>query len=113
MEALSRMLSRAMVGGYLCGFRGGIEISHLFADDTLIMCDVDRDQIYNLGHILLCFEVIPGLKVNLRKSILVSVGEVLHQEELAGILTCNISFLPLTYLRLPLGAFKSKAIWDG
>lgn len=68
---------------------------------------------YNLGHIFPCFEAILGLKVNLRKSVLVAVGEVLHQKELAGILNCDISFLPLTYLRLPLGAsFKSKAIWD-
>jgi hypothetical protein len=71
MEALSRMLSRAMVGGYPSGFRVGIqnnvslEISHLFVDDTNIMCDVDQDQIYNLSHILLCFEAIFVIKVNL------------------------------------------------
>jgi len=58
MEALSRTLSRAMVGGYPSGFRAGIqnnvslEISHW-------------DQIYNLGHILLCFEAISSIKVNL------------------------------------------------
>jgi hypothetical protein len=71
MEALSRTLSRAMVGGYPSGFRAGIqnnvllEISHLFADDTNIMCDAHWDQIYNLGHILLCFEAISSIKVNL------------------------------------------------
>lgn len=79
MEALSRMLSRAIVVGYLSGFRvatqnaTSLEISHLlFADDTLIIRDVDRDQIYNLSHILLCYEAILGLKVNLRKSELVA-----------------------------------------
>jgi hypothetical protein len=65
METLSRMLSRAMVGGYLSGFRvanqnvASLEISHLLVvDDTLIICDVDRDHIYDLSHILLCFEAI-------------------------------------------------------
>jgi hypothetical protein len=81
-----------------------------FADDTLIMCSADRDQIYNLGHILICFEAISSLNVNLQKSILDTMGEVLHQEELADILSHNISSLPLIYLGLPLGApFKSKS----
>lgn len=78
---LSRMLSRAMEGGFLSGFRvdnlnnSPLEISHLlFADDTLIMCDADVDQIHNLDHILLCSEAISGLKVNLKKSELVAVG---------------------------------------
>jgi hypothetical protein len=120
MDAFSRMLSRAMEGGFLSGFRVDnlnnfpLEISHLlFADDTLIMCDADVDQIHKLDHILLCFEAISGLK-NLKKFELVAVGKVPYIEGLTNILGCNISSLPLRYLGLPLGApFKSKAIWDG
>jgi hypothetical protein len=41
-------------------------------DDTLIMSDADVDQIHNLNHILLWFEAISGLKVNLQKSELVA-----------------------------------------
>jgi len=91
------------------------EICHiLFANDTLIMCDLDRDQILNLDHILLCLEGISGLKINLRKSELVAVGKVPNQEELVDILNYTISSLPLKYLGLLLGApFKSKAILDG
>jgi hypothetical protein len=60
-----------------------------------------------------CFEAISSLKVNLKKLELVAVGEVQHEEELANILNCSISSMPLTYMRLPLGAsFKSKAIWN-
>jgi hypothetical protein len=60
-----------------------------------------------------CFEAISSLKVNLQKLELVAVGEVQHEEELANILNCSISSMPLTYVRLPLGAsFKSKAIWN-
>ena len=47
------------------------------------MCDADSDQI--LDYILLCFEVILGLKVNLGKSELVTVRELTHQEELADL----------------------------
>jgi len=67
------------------------------------MCDVDRDQILYLRHILLCFEVVSGLKVNLGISELVAIGEVTLQEELADILSYSIFSLPM----------KSKAIWDG
>jgi hypothetical protein len=51
----------------------------------------------------MCFDAISGLKVNIQKSELVVVGEVPHQE-LADILNCIISSLPLKYLGLPLGA---------
>ena len=67
-----------------------------------------------LGHILLCFEAILGLKVNLWKFELVAVGDVLHEEELADILNCSISSLPLKYFRLPVGAsYKSSYLVCG
>jgi len=121
MDAFNRMLSRAMEESFLSGFRVDnlnnslLKISHLlFVDDTLIKCDANVDQIHNLDHILLCFEAISGLKVNLQKSELVAMGEVPYIEELANIFSCNISSLPLHYLGLPLGApLKSKAVWDG
>jgi hypothetical protein len=100
IDALSRMLSRVMVGGFLSGFQVDnlnntpSEISHLlFANDTLITCGADNDQILNLDHIFLCFMAISGLKINLQKSELVAIGEVLHIKELASILFCNISSL--------------------
>ncbi|XP_042969128.1 uncharacterized protein LOC122301820 [Carya illinoinensis] len=55
-----------------------------------------------------------GLKVNLGKSELVPVGVVSNILNLASILDCKVSSLPLKYLGLPLGAtFKARAIWDG
>ena len=60
-----------------------------------------------------CFEAISSLKATLLKLELVTVGEVQHEEELAIILNFSISSMPLTYMRLPLGAsLKSKAIWN-
>uniref|UniRef100_A0A2N9G3B1 Reverse transcriptase zinc-binding domain-containing protein n=1 Tax=Fagus sylvatica TaxID=28930 RepID=A0A2N9G3B1_FAGSY len=120
MEALSRMLDRAIDGGFLSGFQVGSEeanhlmVSHLlFADDTLIFCEADPDQILNLGFLLTWFEAISGLKVNLAKFEMVQVGDVPHVGELAGILGCSTSSLPMKYLGLPLGAkFKAKEIWN-
>jgi hypothetical protein len=89
----------------------GLTIS---TDDTVIMCNANSEHIYNMDHILLCFEAISGLKINLQKSELVVVGEVPNIDELAGILSCRISSIPMKYLGLPLGApFKLRAIWDG
>jgi hypothetical protein len=88
-----------MVGDFILGFRvnninTSLEVSHLlFVDDTLIICDANSEHIHNLDHILLCFGAISGLKINFQKFELVVVGEVLHTEELASILFCNISSL--------------------
>uniref|UniRef100_A0A2N9GEX2 Reverse transcriptase domain-containing protein n=1 Tax=Fagus sylvatica TaxID=28930 RepID=A0A2N9GEX2_FAGSY len=90
--ALSRLIDKAIGAGMISGFsvsrdnHAPLLISHLlFADDTLIFC----------------------------KSELVQVGEVPLLEELADILGCKTSTLPMKYLGLPLGAsFKSKNIWN-
>jgi hypothetical protein len=63
--------------------------------------------------LLLSFEAVSGLKINLDKSVLVPVGHVDNMDDLAGILGCGVSSLPLKYLGLPLGApFKAKSSWD-
>jgi exonuclease III len=121
MEALSRMLERAVTGGYISGFSVGnstgveLSISHsLFADDTLIFCGADSEQAWHLRGVFIWFQAISGLKINLSKSELVPVGPVPNVPELAGILGCSVASLPLTYLGLPLGAsFKMKSIWAG
>ena len=52
-----------------------------------------------------------GLHINLVKSELVPVGEVLNMGELVALLGCRQSSLPMTYLGLPLGAkLKDRAI---
>jgi hypothetical protein len=44
---------------------------------------------------------------------MVLIGEVPHIFDLASILDCKITTLPMQYLSLPLGAsFKSKTVWE-
>ena len=83
----------------------------LFADDTLIFCEADLDQILLLRMILIWFEAVSGLKINLGKSELVPVGVVHNFDLLLNVLGCKQDTLPMKYLGLSLGAkFKDKTI---
>lgn len=71
---------------------GFFTLSHLlFVDDTIIFCDANRGQIQTLRAILLCFEVVSSLKVNLGKSEMVPVGEVQNINCLAEFLGCKVA----------------------
>ena len=119
MEVLSRML-RKVEEGLIRGFRAGsnaadgLSISHLlYADDTILFCDADPDQLIYVRMVLTCFEAVTGLWVNMAKSEMVSVGEVQNISELADSLCCHIGGLPLSYLSMPLGAlYKAVAVWN-
>jgi hypothetical protein len=54
--------------------------------------------------LILCFEVVSGLKINLAKLELVPVGNVGNVDGLAGILGRGVSSLPMKYIGLPLCA---------
>jgi hypothetical protein len=120
MEALSRLIDKAIEVGLISGFSVGsgvdapLMISHLlFADDTLILFEADPEHITHLRHILIWFEAPSGLRINLGKSELVQVGDVPHLELLADILGCKTTTLPMNYLGPPLGAgFKLQSIWN-
>jgi hypothetical protein len=75
-------------------------------------CGVDVNQINYMGALLVCFEAISGLKVNMSKSALILVGSLDDVDQLASCLGCGTTDLPLKYLGLPLGAsFKLKTMW--
>ena len=120
MEVLSKMMKRAEGAGLLQGFRadgrrgGGVCVSHLlFADDTILFCDVDEEQVLHVRMLLLCFQAVTGLKVNALKSEMVPIREVPNVHVLAEILGCRIGSLPMTYLSMPLGAsHKSPTVWN-
>ncbi|KAJ9682618.1 hypothetical protein PVL29_018523 [Vitis rotundifolia] len=121
MEVFSVFLKRAVEGGFLSGCRvkgrreEGVLISHLlFADDTLVFCNPSQDHLTYLSWLLMWFEAVSGLRINLEKSELIPVGRVENMDELAWDFGCRVGSLPTTYLGMPLGApFKSITVWDG
>ena len=68
-----------MIRGFQAvGNRGvGECVSHLlFVDDTILLCDADVERILHVRMLLLCFQAVIGLKVNISKSELVPIGEI-------------------------------------
>ena len=85
----------------------------LFDDDTLIFCEAKEEQLTYLCWLLMWFEAISGLRANLEKSEMISVGRVENVEELAEEFSYKMGRLPSTYLGMSLGApFESAAAWD-
>ncbi|RVW97250.1 putative ribonuclease H protein [Vitis vinifera] len=86
----------------------------MIADDTLVFCGASKVQLLHLNWILMWFEAMSGLRINLDKSELIPVGCVNNVEELAAAIGCKVGSLPTSYLGLPLGAqYRSRAVWDG
>ena len=90
MEVFNCLLKRAVDEGFLlgCTVKGrsgdGVQISHLlFADDTLVFCQATQDQMTYLSWLLMWFEVVQGLRINLEKSELIPVGSVENIDDLA------------------------------
>ena len=120
MEVLSRMLKKTEDWDLLRGFQVGpansiaVRISHLlFANDTILFCDDSRDQVLSIRLALSCFQAFTRLKVNVRKSEIVPVGEVGNIDALANILRCRVGSLPMKYLGMPLGTpYKTASVWN-
>ena len=91
-----------------------VQVSHLlFADDTLVYSEDSRDQILYLSWVLLWFEALSRMRINLDESSILPVGDVENLDLLALELGCKVGSLPTTYLGLPLGArHKSTKVWD-
>jgi hypothetical protein len=105
MEALSQMLTTALDQGNLTGLSVGsrdsdaLVVNHLlFADDTLIFCGAQEEQIRHLRCIFLGFEAASGLRINLGKLEIVPIGGVEDVERLANLLGCRVASLPMTPL---------------
>ena len=53
------------------------------------------------------------MKVNVRRSEIVPIGEVNNLDALANILQCRVGSLPMKYLGMLLGtSFKTASIWN-
>nr|XP_009757737.1 PREDICTED: uncharacterized protein LOC104210521 isoform X2 [Nicotiana sylvestris]XP_016467055.1 PREDICTED: uncharacterized protein LOC107789716 [Nicotiana tabacum] len=105
MEAFSMMLKRAENLGWIKGMSFGrigaekVTLSHiLYADDTLLLCETDNEQMLFLRGIFSIFSI--------------NVDDCI--EELADILGCKVENFPTIYLGFPLGARRNdQSIWQG
>nr|GFB28456.1 RNA-directed DNA polymerase, eukaryota [Tanacetum cinerariifolium] len=82
-----------------------LTISHLFyADDAVFIVEWSDLNITRIVHILHCFSLASGLKINLLKSHILGVG--VHQEKVndeAVYLGCSVMRTPFKYLGVPIG----------
>lgn len=113
-DALSHILSRAATAGHIMPFSSHLipnGITHLqYADHTIIMVELNEDNLTNLKFLLLCFEALSGLKINFSKSKVIVTG-VLDSEaqRVAHLLNCSLGSYPLKYLGLPISPLKLLA----
>ena len=114
------MLQKTIEGGLLKGIQvgrveeAGVYVSHLlYANDTIMFCDADPEQLLYIRMVLTCFEAVTSLRVNMNKSEMVPIGKVDGIAELVALLSCHIGSLPLQYLGMPLEAsYKAMGIWN-
>ena len=94
----------------------GPQISHIqFADDTLIFCEANSNQLRGIKRILRCFKVTSRLKINFNESEVVGYGvEIEKVKEWDASINCSYSNLHYTYFGFPLGANPNRiTTWQG
>ena len=69
-----------------------------------MFCDASREQSLYIQMVLIFFEAITGLKVNVGKSEIVLVGDIRNLNGLTRTLRCKVGTLPMRYLDMPLRA---------
>jgi hypothetical protein len=110
-DALSIMLDHASSAGHIKGV-----VSHLvdngvthvqYADDTILLIELDDLAIANLKFILICFEILSGLKINFFKSEVIVTGvSQLEQARVARMFNCKEGKFPMSYLGFPIADRK-------
>lgn len=102
-EAVSRILTAAGDANLISSFKLASiapRITRLqFADDTIIFCRVEEEQVKNLLAILRCFEAVSGLKVNLAKGALIGIStDELDLDRFVNILGCTKLIPGITFM---------------
>jgi mannosylglycoprotein endo-beta-mannosidase len=83
-------------------------VTHLqYANDTLILIQYDAEELVILKFLLMCFEEMSGLKINVLKSEVLVLGQPAEiQTRVADILNCKLGTFPFTYLGMPISNRK-------
>ncbi|XP_028098761.1 uncharacterized protein LOC114298400 [Camellia sinensis] len=106
IEGLNMLLTRAQQLGLFKGANvgsNGMSVSHLqFADDTIIFCEADLEEIFSIKRVLRCFEVMSGLRINFYKSVVCGIG-VSDREvsDFATVLNCSLTLIKSVVCCLP------------
>lgn len=118
MKVFSTLMDRAGELNLLWGISMGkgdtrVRVSHLFfADDTLVLCEPDVNALLYLRCILLYFQMVLGLKINLRKTEIVRIAYTGDERRLTRMLGCKVTPLSVKDLEIPLGAkYKNVNTW--
>ncbi|GJW36548.1 RNA-directed DNA polymerase, eukaryota [Tanacetum coccineum] len=117
MESFHLSITRATDAGLFKGIKidSSLMISHLFyADDAVFIGEWSEKNVENIMHILHCFSLVSGLKINLQKSHLLGVGistEIVNAA--AMFLGCSVMRAPFKYLGVMVGGNMSLVkSWD-
>ncbi|GKD33073.1 RNA-directed DNA polymerase, eukaryota [Tanacetum coccineum] len=112
MESFQLSFNRVMDAGLYRGIsiKGSLTICHLFyADDAFFVGKWDISNIKTIVHVLKCFFMASGLKINLYKSKLMGVGVSMEDVELTTAMVGCSTLSPLfKYLGVNVGATMSR-----
>lgn len=117
-EGLNGLMKNAVSKGLFkaCKLgKEGTEVSILqYADDTLLVEEATRENLWVMKAVLRCFEVVSGLKVNFKKTRLIDINvEDDFTRVAAEFLHCKSGEIPFKYLGLPVGANPRKvSTWE-
>jgi hypothetical protein len=94
-DTLSIILDHASAMGHIKGVVSHLVddgVTHLqYADDMILLIELDDLAIANLKFILICFEILSGLKINFTKSKVIVTGvSQLEQARVARMFNCRV-----------------------
>nr|GEV38254.1 RNA-directed DNA polymerase, eukaryota, reverse transcriptase zinc-binding domain protein [Tanacetum cinerariifolium] len=112
MESLHLSFQRVVDAGLFHGFQlgGSANLSHMFyADDAVFVGQWSEGNIKSLVHVLETFNLISGLKINMRKSKIMGVHVNSNKVNMAAQqLGCLVLKAPFIYLGSMVGGIMSK-----
>nr|GEZ39232.1 RNA-directed DNA polymerase, eukaryota [Tanacetum cinerariifolium] len=87
-----------------------VTLSHLFyADDAIFIGEWSEENLNRILHVLHCFSLASGLKINVHKSQLLGVGIPLSISTVAAsVLGCSVMTTPFKYLGVMVGGNMSR-----
>ncbi|CAL5191793.1 unnamed protein product [Lathyrus oleraceus] len=114
-EGLAGMMRKAVMLGLFNGFAVSEDIHFemlQFADDTVLVCDGSKENLWCIKTLLRGFELVSGLCINLKKSKLYGVHvEDFILESASSFLACKLEKIPFSFLGIPIGGNHRRRIF--